>query len=193
TSRSPGIPCTASSFRLMQFTPGNLYTSCGADCAPCSRMTVAPTSSSSAVVMPDRTARFMASSMRRTIAPAARIPANSSGPVIDTILLANVALLLLSYYSHRTIWLQERKRLFDGMKPALGQASLRLPGLRFSEDLPALTPASRSSNFQPQFLGQAFSDFCWQAIVNVTRADLCDINHRRGRRRRYRHAQPDHS
>src|SRR5690348_15111013 len=49
-------------------------------------MTAAPTSSSSAVVMPGRTARFMASSMRRTMAPAARMPARSSGPVMDMLL-----------------------------------------------------------------------------------------------------------
>src|SRR6185437_7516888 len=37
-------------------------------------------------VMPGRTARFMASSIRRTMAPAARMPARSSGPVMDMLL-----------------------------------------------------------------------------------------------------------
>jgi len=36
-------------------------------------------------VTPGRTARFMASIMRRTTAPAARMPASSSGVLMDTV------------------------------------------------------------------------------------------------------------
>src|ERR1043166_2864465 len=48
-------------------------------------MTVAPMSSNSLVVTPGRTACFMDSSLRRTIAPAARIFSSSSGVLIDTV------------------------------------------------------------------------------------------------------------
>src|SRR5580698_7419183 len=47
-------------------------------------MTSAPISSSSRVVMPGRTERFMASSICRTTAPATRKPARSSGLSMDT-------------------------------------------------------------------------------------------------------------
>src|SRR5687768_4634660 len=57
--------------------------SCGADRAPCSFKTAAPTSSSSAVVIPHRTARTMASRARATTRPASLIPSKSAADSID--------------------------------------------------------------------------------------------------------------
>src|ERR1700735_2780331 len=56
----------------------------GPESAPLRIMTSLPMRSSSAVVMPERAAAFMASSMRRTTRPAARMAASSSGVEMDT-------------------------------------------------------------------------------------------------------------
>src|SRR5438045_406753 len=86
SARSPGIPCTASSFTLMQFAPGKPYTLAGADRAPFASMVSRPIRSSSAVVTPGLTCFFIASSTRRTTTPAARNASNSSGVPMDTII-----------------------------------------------------------------------------------------------------------
>src|SRR5450755_1469858 len=141
-------------------------------------MTVAPIASSSAVVMPGRTARFMASSMRRTIAPAARMAARSSGPLMD---------MHLAYRISRTAKAEKLNRSLLGLDGSLrlrsGQAPTR-PHTAYGSSL-------RAGNFQAEFFGQALADFRGQAVVDAARAQFGGVDHRHGCGCRDCHSQPD--
>src|SRR5260370_21498697 len=77
------MPCTTSSFTLMQTSPGNPYTIGGEDRAPCSASTREPISQSSSVVTPARTCAAIARNAFPTIIPQVRNFSNCSGLLID--------------------------------------------------------------------------------------------------------------
>src|SRR5262245_125949 len=114
------MPCTISSLTLMQFTPGNLYTSCGAERAPARLNTPAPTSSSSPVVTPGAAAARMAASASRTTAPAAFRPARSCSDSIDmraSLLLRRVRGCRGGSGGRRALVLLEQPALLDFLLP----------------------------------------------------------------------------
>src|SRR5690606_34206371 len=76
-TRSPGMPCAATWFRLMHVAPGKSYTACGAEFAPCWASTSAPMASSSAVVTPGRACWRISCRARATMWPISRSPARS--------------------------------------------------------------------------------------------------------------------
>src|SRR5215510_911762 len=83
--RLPGIPCTISSLTLISTTPGNPYSSAGADRAPCAANTRAATSSSSPVVTPARTFFANASSVSRATSAACFNPSQSAIDSMDIV------------------------------------------------------------------------------------------------------------
>ena len=78
STRGPGMPWTTSSLTLMQVDFGKLYTRAGADRAPFRSITSRATSSISAVVIPGRTARRIASSVSAATRPAVCRPFSSA-------------------------------------------------------------------------------------------------------------------